>query len=74
MRVLDSGVAAMDAHRGVAGVAKSGLGFLLNLAAAEDNEVGGEGSVVAAFGGCRVAVGEEHTGLGFVFASVCALG
>ena len=68
MRVLDSGVAAMDAHRGVADVVKQGLGFLANLASAADNKVGGEGFVVGALGGCRVlvAVGEEHTGLGCV--------
>ncbi len=67
MRVMDSGVAAMDAHRGVAGVVKWGLYFLANLAVAAANEVGGEGFVVGALGGCRalVAVGEEHTGLGW---------
>ncbi len=74
MRVLDRGVAAMDAHRGVADVVEEGLRFLRNLAVAAGNKVGGEGFVVAALGGCRVlvAVGEEHTGLG-VHACVCAL-
>ena len=66
MRVLDSGVAAMDAHRGVADVVKSGLRFLASLAVAADSRVGGEGFVVGVLGGCRVAVGEEHTGLGCV--------
>ncbi len=65
MRVLDSVVAAMDAHRGVANVVEEGLRFLRNLAVAARNQVGGEGFVVAALGGCRVAVGEEHTGLGW---------
>ncbi len=67
MRVLDSGVAAMDAHRGVADVVEEGLRFLANLAFTAANEVGGEGFVVGALGGCRalVAVGEEHTGLGW---------
>ncbi len=54
MRVLDRGVAAMDAHRGVAGVVKWGLLFLANLAFTAANEVGGEGFVVGALGGCRV--------------------
>ena len=54
MRVLDSGVAAMDAHRGVADVVEQGLGFLAKLSAAADNKVGGEGFVVGVLGGCRV--------------------
>ncbi len=39
MRVVDSAVAAMDAHRGVAAVAEHGLGFLNNLANMEPNRV-----------------------------------
>ena len=71
MRVLDSGVAAMDAHRGVADVVKQGLGFLANLAFAAGNQVGGEGFVVGALGGCRVLCsscgrGTHWAGLGYV--------
>ncbi len=54
MRVLDSGVAAMDAHRGVADVVEQGLRFLADLADAADNVVGDEGWVVGSLGGCRV--------------------
>ncbi len=39
MRVVDSALAAMDAHRGVAVVAESGLGFLRNMSTAEPNRV-----------------------------------
>jgi hypothetical protein len=74
---LDSGVAAMDAHRGVADVVVVGLWFLARLAFSAGNQVGGEGFVVAVLGGCQalVAVREEHTGLGWaVWAGcVCAL-
>ncbi len=48
--------AALDAHVGVAGVAKAGLGFLRNLAVAEANKVRphvGEGVWVV---GCVLAV------------------
>ena len=40
MRVVDSAMAALDAHRGVSGVAKNGLGFLRNMASAGENRVG----------------------------------
>ncbi len=39
MRVVDSAVAAMDAHRGVAAVAENGLCFLTHLSLAEPNRV-----------------------------------
>ncbi len=39
MRVVDSAVAAMDAHRGVAAVAENGLCFLRNVSLAEPNMV-----------------------------------
>ncbi len=76
MRVLDSGVAAMDAHRGVAGVVKQGLGFLRNLAVAADNKVGGEGFGVGALGGCRVLPsscgrGTHWAGLGWAVWAAC---
>jgi hypothetical protein len=39
MRVVDSAVAAMDAHRGVAAVAEIGLGFLRHMSIPEPNRV-----------------------------------
>ncbi len=39
MRVVDSAVAAMDAHRGVAAVAEHGLCFLRNVSLADSNRV-----------------------------------
>ncbi len=39
MAALPSARAAMDAHRGVAAVAKYGLGFLANLSIADANKV-----------------------------------
>jgi hypothetical protein len=39
MRVVDSAVAAMDTHRGVAAVAEHGLGFLRNMSNPEPNRV-----------------------------------
>ena len=37
MRVVDVAVAAMDAHRGVAGVVKQGLAFLRNQSAGSED-------------------------------------
>ena len=80
MSVLDSGVAAMDAHRGVADVVKVGLGLLANLSFVTDNAVGGEGFVAGVLGGCRVLPrscgrGTHWAGLGWAVwaACVCAL-
>ncbi len=39
MDVVSSAVAALDAHRGIAKVARAGLGFLQNLARAPENQV-----------------------------------
>ncbi len=39
MRVVDSAVAAMDAHRGVAAVAENGLGILRAMSIPEPNRV-----------------------------------
>ncbi len=39
MRVVDSAVAAMDAHRGVAAVAEHGLAFLRAMSISEPNRV-----------------------------------
>ncbi len=39
MDVISSAVAAVDAHRGIAEVARAGLGFLQNLAMGHENQV-----------------------------------
>ena len=39
MDVVSSAVAAVDAHRRIAEVARAGLGFLQNLASAPENQV-----------------------------------
>jgi hypothetical protein len=39
MGAVPSAVAAVDAHRGIAEVARAGLGFLQNLASAPENQV-----------------------------------
>ena len=41
MRVVDSAVAAMEAHQGVAGAAQNGLDLLASLAFAAENRVRG---------------------------------
>ena len=40
MKLVDRVMAALDAHRGVSGVSKNGLGFLVHVAAAGENKVG----------------------------------
>jgi hypothetical protein len=61
MDVLGSAVGALDAHRGVAGVASNGLWFLAALAIASENKV----SATRGFSCC--------SDVGLVVAWVCAL-